>query len=117
VALVAALLANRAGREGWSFVLMGLTIVAATATLFQALYPNVLPSTLDPAFSLTVSNASSTGYTLKIMTWVAVFFTPVVLAYQAWTYWVFRKRIGVEQIPPASGLPAAGRHEEPTPVA
>jgi cytochrome d ubiquinol oxidase subunit II len=110
-ALVAALLANRAGREGWSFLAMGVTIVAATATLFQALYPNVLPSTVDPAFSLTVSNASSTGYTLKIMTWVAVAFTPVVLAYQGWTYWVFRKRIGVAQIPAATGLRIrAGRH-------
>ena len=49
--------------------------------------------------SLTVTNASSTPYTLEIMTWVAVVFTPVVLAYQSWTYWVFRKRLRVEQIP------------------
>ena len=68
--------------------------------LFGSLYPNVMPSTTDPAFSLTVDNASSTAYTLRIMTWVAVVMTPVVLAYQAWSYWVFRKRIGRQHIPP-----------------
>jgi len=106
LALVGSLIANRGGREGRAFALTAVTILVATATLFVALYPDVMPSTLDPAFSLTVDNASSTSYTLKIMTWVAVVFTPVVLTYQAWTYWVFRKRIGVEHIPAAAGLPA-----------
>ncbi|WP_213455432.1 cytochrome d ubiquinol oxidase subunit II [Rhizomonospora bruguierae] len=99
VALLAAIAANRAGREGWAFLGTAVTIVSATAMLFTALYPNVLPSTLDPAYGLTVTNAAATPYTLKIMTWVAVAFTPVVLAYQAWTYWVFRRRLTVEQIP------------------
>jgi cytochrome d ubiquinol oxidase subunit II len=58
-----------------------------------------MPSSLDPAWSLTVSNASSSHYTLKVMTWVAGIMTPVVLVYQSWTYWVFRKRIGVRNIP------------------
>ncbi|MEY7978285.1 cytochrome d ubiquinol oxidase subunit II [Streptomyces pilosus] len=97
-ALVAALLANRAGREGWSFALSGVTIVAAVAMLFLTLFPNVMPSTLDPAWSLTVTNASSSPYTLKIMTWLAVIATPMVMAYQGWTYWVFRKRIGTQHI-------------------
>jgi len=92
-ALVGGLAANRVGREGWAFAATAVTIVAATATLFLALYPDVLPSTIDPAYSLTVSNASSTPYTLKIMTWVAVAFTPIVLLYQGWTYWVFRRRL------------------------
>jgi cytochrome d ubiquinol oxidase subunit II len=105
VALVGALALNQAAREGWAFVAMVVTIVAATATLFLNLYPNVLPSSIDPAFSLTVTNAASTPYTLKIMTWVAVAFTPVVLAYQGFTYWVFRRRIGVRDIPAVSGLP------------
>jgi cytochrome bd ubiquinol oxidase subunit II len=87
-----------AGREGWAYAATAVTIVAATATLLLALYPKVLPSTLDPACSLTVSNASSTPYTLKVMTWVAVAFTPTVLLYQGWTYWVFRRRIGVGHI-------------------
>ena len=59
----------------------------------------MLRSTTDPAGTLTVVNASSTHYTLTVMSWVAVIFTPVVLAYQTWTYWVFRKRIGRADIP------------------
>ena len=64
------------------------------ATLFGDLWPNVLPSTTAAACSLTVHNASSSHYTLAVMTWVALIFTPVVLACQAWTYWVFRHRVG-----------------------
>lgn len=101
VALVASLGANRLGREGWTFVLSGLTIVAAVAALFLALFPDVMPSSTNPAWSLTAKNASSSPYTLKIMTWVAVFATPVVIGYQSWTYWVFRKRIGTRHIPAA----------------
>ncbi|MCT7351422.1 cytochrome d ubiquinol oxidase subunit II [Streptomyces sp. 15-116A] len=97
-ALVAALVANRAGREGWSFTFSGVTIVAAVAMLFLTLFPNVMPSTLNADWSLTVTNASSSPYTLKIMTWLAVIATPVVLLYQGWTYWIFRKRIGTQHI-------------------
>ncbi|WP_309110136.1 cytochrome d ubiquinol oxidase subunit II [Saccharothrix sp.] len=86
-------------REGQAFALMGVAIACAVAALFGALYPNVLPSTLDPAFSLTVENAASSPYTLTVMTWVAAFGTPAVLVYQGWTYWVFRKRIGTRHIP------------------
>ncbi|MEU6524552.1 cytochrome d ubiquinol oxidase subunit II [Streptomyces sp. NPDC046924] len=97
-ALVGALAANRAGREGWSFTLSGVTIVAAVAMLFLTLFPNVMPSTLNADWSLTVTNASSGPYTLKIMTWLAVIATPFVMLYQGWTYWVFRKRIGTQHI-------------------
>ncbi|TDT28583.1 cytochrome bd-I ubiquinol oxidase subunit 2 apoprotein [Streptomyces sp. BK208] len=97
-ALVAALTANQAGREGWAFALSGVTIVAAVAMLFLTLFPNVMPSTLNADWSLTVTNASSSAYTLKIMTWLAVIATPVVLLYQGWTYWVFRKRIGTQHL-------------------
>jgi cytochrome bd ubiquinol oxidase subunit II len=99
LALVAVLAANRVRREGWAFAATATAIGLAVATLFAALFPTVLPSTLDAAGTLTVDNASSTPYTLKIMTWVAAVFTPIVLAYQGWTYWVFRKRIGVANIP------------------
>ncbi|MFD0316073.1 cytochrome d ubiquinol oxidase subunit II [Streptomyces flavalbus] len=99
-ALVAALAATRAGREGWAFTLSGLTIVAAVAMLFLTLFPNVMPSSLNADWSLTVTNASSSPYTLKIMTWCAGIATPVVLLYQSWTYWVFRKRIGTQHIAP-----------------
>ncbi|MEO3972826.1 cytochrome d ubiquinol oxidase subunit II [Streptomyces sp. CAU 1734] len=98
VSLVAAIGANQAGREGWSFAFSGVTIVAAVAMLFLTLFPNVMPSSLNDAWNLTVTNASSTPYTLKIMTWCAGIATPVVLLYQGWTYWVFRKRIGTQHI-------------------
>ncbi len=103
VALVGALLANRVGREGWAFVGSAVTIAVAVASLFVGLFPNVMPSTLDVAYSLTTTNAASTPYTLTIMTWVAVVFTPLVLIYQGWTYWVFRRRVAVEQIPADEG--------------
>jgi cytochrome d ubiquinol oxidase subunit II len=81
---------------GWAFVMTTLTIVFTTATLFVSLFPRVMVSSLDPEWSLTIYNASSTPYTLKVMTIVALVFVPIVLAYQAWTYWVFRHRIGAE---------------------
>ncbi|MFI0712605.1 cytochrome d ubiquinol oxidase subunit II [Streptomyces inhibens] len=98
VALVAALGANRLGREGWAFAFSGITIAAAVAMLFLTLFPNVMPSTLNESWNLTVSNASSSPYTLKIMTWCAGIAAPVVMLYQGWTYWVFRKRIGTQHI-------------------
>jgi len=96
---VGALAANVVRREGWAFIGTAATIALAVLTLFTALYPNVMPSSTDPAFSLTIHNASSTDYTLTIMTGVAVIFTPIVLLYQGWTYWVFRRRVSV---PPVS---------------
>jgi cytochrome d ubiquinol oxidase subunit II len=91
--LIGAVAANVRGREGWAFLGTAVTLALVVATLFGDLWPDVLPSTTSDAFSLTVTNASSTPYTLKVMTWVAGFATPVVLAYQAWTYWVFRQRL------------------------
>ena len=99
VALLGALQANRAGREGWAFLGTGVTIALAVATYFLMLFPNVMPSSTNPAWSLTVDNASSSEYTLKVMTVVALIFTPLVLVYQAWTYWIFRKRLTVGHIP------------------
>jgi cytochrome d ubiquinol oxidase subunit II len=101
LALVGGLVAAGAGREGWAFVGTFATIALAVVGLFLALFPDVMPSTTDPAYSLTTTNAAATAYTLKVMTWVAVVFTPIVLGYQAWTYWVFRKRISVHHIPTA----------------
>ncbi len=79
--------------DGWVFASGAVTIVFAVLMLWLALFPYVMPSTIDPAYSLTIENASSTEYTLTIMTWAAVIFLPLVLAYQGWTYWVFRKRV------------------------
>ncbi|MFB4194081.1 cytochrome d ubiquinol oxidase subunit II [Streptomyces carpaticus] len=102
LSLGAALAANARGREGWAFSWSGLAIVAAVAMLFLALFPEVMPSTGDPAGTLTIENAASSPYTLRIMTWCAAIATPIVLLYQGWTYWVFRKRIGTQHIAPAA---------------
>ncbi|MCB0744367.1 MAG: cytochrome d ubiquinol oxidase subunit II [Ignavibacteriae bacterium] len=80
-------------REGWAFIMTGLTIIFSTITIFMGLFPRVMVSSLDPNWSLTIYNASSSQYTLEIMSWVALIFVPFVLVYQAWSYWIFRKRI------------------------
>ena len=99
VALVGGLVAAVGGREGWAFIGTFVAIGAAVAGLFLGLFPDVMPSSTDAANSLTTTNASASAYTLEIMTWVAVAFTPIVLGYQSWSYWVFRKRIGTHHIP------------------
>lgn len=87
--------------EGWAFLASGAAITLITATLFLNLYPRVMPSSIDPDYSLTVTNAASTPTTLKVMTVVALTMTPVVLAYQAWTLWVFRRRVSRPEPAPA----------------
>ena len=99
LALVGGLVAAMGGREGWAFTGTFVTIAVAVAGLFVALFPDVMPSSTSAEFSLTTTNASATDYTLTLMTWVAVILTPIVLLYQGWTYWVFRRRIAVHHIP------------------
>ncbi len=82
-----------AGRSGWAFITGSLTVVFATIMVFAGLYPRILISSLDPTWSLTIMNAASSPYTLEVMTVVAAIFLPIVLIYQGWTYWVFRKRV------------------------
>ena len=96
-------------RDGWAFLLSAGTIGLAVASFFVGLFPNVMPSSIDAAYNLTVYNASSQEYTLTIMTIVAVIMTPIVLIYQGWTYWVFRKRISTSMIPPQ---PVLGRADD-----
>ena len=81
------------GREGQAFAALGVAIAATVVALFGALYPDVLPSTVDSRFALTVRGAAASTYPLTVMTWLAAFALPAVLAYQGWTYWVFRRRI------------------------
>ncbi|MFE0022134.1 cytochrome d ubiquinol oxidase subunit II [Amycolatopsis sp. NPDC059021] len=99
LAAVVAWLRLRADRDGQAFAALGVVVAAAVITIFGALYPNVLPSTLDPAHSLTIAGSASSHYTLVVMSWVSLFGAPAVLIYQGWTYWVFRKRIGTQHIP------------------
>lgn len=87
-----------AHKFGWAFVTSGLAIVSTTVAFFAGLFPRIMVSSLQPAWSLTVYNASSSAYTLKIMTYAAVVLVPIVLAYQAWTYWVFRKRVNAKHL-------------------
>jgi cytochrome d ubiquinol oxidase subunit II len=90
-----------ARKELVAFLLVGGAIIMAVVCLFGSLYPNVMPSSTSEAFNLTIQNASSTPYTLKMMSIVSIFMVPVVLLYQGWSYWIFRKRISSKNIPPA----------------
>jgi cytochrome d ubiquinol oxidase subunit II len=93
VTLVGSVVANLHRREGLAFTLMAFTIGLAVLTLFASLFPAVMPASNNPAHSLTIENASSSPYTLQVMSWTALVALPLILAYQAWTYWVFRKRV------------------------
>jgi cytochrome d ubiquinol oxidase subunit II len=112
-------IAARAHREGLAFLGLGVFVVAGTATIFEAMFPVVLPSTSNHAWDLTVSNASAAPYTLAVMSWVALIGVPLVLGYQAWTYWVFRRRLSGDAIPEskpftAAVLSSAGRADAAT---
>jgi cytochrome d ubiquinol oxidase subunit II len=98
LAVVVAWARIRVDREGQAFAAWGATLVAAAATIFGAAYPVVVPSTIDTAFDVTIADASVSDYTLTVMTWAAGIGLPVVLGYQAWTYWVFRKRLTADPV-------------------
>lgn len=83
-------------KEGWAFVMTGITIAFSTITIFMGLFPRVMVSSTSSDYNLTIYNASSSPYTLQVMSIVALIFVPIVLAYQAWTYWVFRKRVSTK---------------------
>jgi cytochrome d ubiquinol oxidase subunit II len=102
--LAAVALVWRRASDGWAFACTALVVAAVVILLFGSLYPNLVPSTLNEQWNVTIYNASSTPYTLKIMTWVTAFLAPLTVVYQAWTYWVFRQRISSDQIPPSIGL-------------
>jgi len=85
-----------AGKDGWAFIMTSLTILFTVITLFAGLFPRLLVSSLNPEWSLTIYNASSSQYTLKAMTIVALILVPFVLVYQGWTYWIFRKRLTID---------------------
>ena len=99
VALIAAWVANLRGREGWAFTGNTVAITFVLLAVFMALFPNVMHSSIDPAYSMSIEGAASSQMTLELMTWVAVFTMPLVIAYQAWTYWIFRKRLSRADIP------------------
>ncbi len=81
------------GMEGWAFTFTGLHIVLTQVAFFTLMFPRVMISSTNPQWSLTIYNASSSQYTLTVMSIVALIFVPIVLAYQGWTYYMFRKRV------------------------
>jgi len=112
VAVVGWLLRERL--QGWAFIATGVGLVGLVATIFLNLYPRVMVSSISPAYDLTIGNSASAPYTLKVMTIVALIFTPLVLVYQGWSYWVFRARI---TRPPEPVVPTGdGSAVEPAPA-
>ena len=105
-ALAVSVLVTMRRRSGWAFVLTGGGNRALGRTVFTSLYPRVMVSSTNAANSLTIDNASSSHYTLAVISVVALICLPVILLYQGWTYHVFRARIGGEE--PASGAPSGG---------
>lgn len=91
--LIAAVVLQWKDKSGAGFVASVVAILFVTIMVFATMFPNVLISTLNPLWSLTIDNACSSPYTLKIMTIVAVTLVPIVLCYQAWSFWIFRKRV------------------------
>jgi cytochrome d ubiquinol oxidase subunit II len=97
-------------RYGFAFTATTVTIASAIVSIFVGLYPNVMVSSTSSANNLTVHNTASGGYALKVMTVVVIIFLPLVLAYQAWTYYVFRRRVSAQQFQPnrpTGAVPAA----------
>jgi cytochrome d ubiquinol oxidase subunit II len=103
-AIIAAMAFAWMRREGWAFVATSFAILGVVVLILGAMFPNVIPSTTDAAFDMTIEGSASSHHTLVVITWAAALITPVVLAYQAWTYWVFRQRISTKHIPPSIGL-------------
>ncbi len=91
-------------RDGWAFVFTAITIGSTVASVFAGLYPDVMVSSTDPAFSLTIAGAAASSYALTVMTWVAVVLLPIVLIYQGWTAYVFRARLSTRMAPAETTL-------------
>jgi len=102
-------------RDGFAFAATAVTTASCIITIFADLYPNVMVSSTNPAYNLTVHNTASGGYSLKIMTVVVVILLPVVLAYQTWTYYVFRRRVSKQEFQPPAPSAGAAPGPEPTP--
>jgi cytochrome bd ubiquinol oxidase subunit II len=105
LAAIAALCAVYLRRDGWAFSATTVTIASCIVAIFTALYPNVIVSSTTAANNLTVHNTASPPYSLKVMTVVVIVLLPVVLLYQAWTYYVFRRRISRSEFQPAAPHP------------
>ena len=110
IAILAAVWLVYARRDGFAFTATAITMASCILSIFVGLYPNVMVSSTNPAYNLTVHNTASNPYSLDAMTIVVLIFLPLVLAYQSWTYYVFRRRVSRDQfvpkLPPAASPPA-----------
>ena len=97
VALLAAIYFINRKMEGWAFISVSLHIVLTQVAFFTLMFPRVMVSSLNPDWSLTIYTASSSQYTLTVMSVIALIFVPIVLVYQGWTYYMFRKRITADK--------------------
>ena len=110
LAVIAAIWLVHEHREGFAFAATTVTMAACIVSIFVGLYPNVMVSSTNAAYNLTVHNTASGGYSLKVMTVVVIIFLPFVLAYQTWTYYVFRRRISQQEFQPG---PPRGTRQPP----
>jgi len=83
--------------EGWAFIMTGLNIILTQVAFFTLMFPRVMVSSLNPAWSLTISNSSASPYALGVMSVISLVFIPVVLAYEGWSYYIFRKRVRTDR--------------------
>ena len=115
LAVIAAVWLVYEHRDGWAFAATTVTIASCIISIFVDLYPNVMVSSTNPAYNLTVHNTASGAYSLKAMTVVVIVFLPLVLGYQAWTYYVFRRRVSRSEFQPPAPSPTAAPEPEPAP--
>jgi cytochrome bd ubiquinol oxidase subunit II len=116
LAVLAAVWLVYAGRAGSAFAATTVTIASCIVAIFTGLYPNVMVSTTNAAYNLTVHNTASPNYTLNVMTVIAVIILPFVLAYQTWTYYVFRGRVSKQEFqasPPSPALASPSPSPQP----
>jgi cytochrome d ubiquinol oxidase subunit II len=117
LAVLAAVWLVYARRDGFAFMATAVTIASCVLAIFVNLYPNLMVSSTNSAFNLTVNNAASPPYSLKATTVVVSVFLPLVLAYQAWTYYVFRRRVSASEFRPAAPQPKVVPEPEHRPAA
>ena len=117
LAVIAAVWLVYARREGFAFAATTVTIASCILSIFVDLYPNVMVSSTNPAYNLTVHNTASNPYSLKAMTVVVIIFLPLVLAYQTWTYYVFRRRVSRQEFLPPALSPGPAPEPGPRPPA
>jgi cytochrome d ubiquinol oxidase subunit II len=115
--VVVGTIAAARGRSGWAFIATGAAILVLMGAVFSRMFPDVLPASNLGTNSLTIAGAASQHNTLNVMTIVAAIFTPFVLAYQSWTYWIFRQRLvrppqaaGPAELPGQNRTPLASEH-------